>query len=524
MQTNKIPSELLSVPRLEPQAAGLSAVLPVGRAVPIQFVIQDGREGIFLLGRFIESKVPGGVRDGERRRAEVVENQEALILKLLTLEDSEGEVSSKSSEPSPKTVIGTLSKVFSREEREILRKFEVSLAQVDQLTLPEAFEAKLKSDFERVGIFSDKPPSSVDVERLIERLMRGLAGRSEGDWSATPDEGGVENTAGNSPVVKLVRAFVRKLEEVSRDHLTASEVEDGAVNKASEDAEFQKDLPIKLGAKDAASLQRELIRGELGALIAKGTAVEKYLGANGALDLTRISGESGVEAKVLLLLGNLREQLAELGEEQGVFQTAVERLFKSLMGRVKGEASAPRAESIRAAVKQFIEEVSEACRVAGQVDGVEIDGVGRELERVARGAELVSDMSRCAQALGDSGFLVVPVLVGGVFSRWEIMKKIDDEGTEGAGAKVKGGEYRIYVELPRLGPVEVGVRVRGGGVGIRFVGREAEAVEKVRGESELLAKRLKEIGFDASVVARIGTPCRVVPSWYRHLTRTSFRC
>jgi hypothetical protein len=526
--TNKIPQELLTVPRLEPQAGLLPSVLPIGRAVPIQFVIRDGREGIFLLGSFVESKLPREARDGERRRAEVLANQESLVLKLLSIDSPEdlSGVDQAGAEPYSNTVPSTLSKILSRAERETLKRFESSLGADFGVEILSSQE-ELGQLFARVGIVEEEAPRSSEVQKVLERLIKG--GGLEQSKVVEVDDGVSEPLQlmrSRIEITKVLAPVVQRLEQLIKSETALSLPFGGAA--ADDKGDFVPDeLPSQIETRVAASASglggaehaRRVISSGYGKF-SMNSQVGEVLG-------TRV--DSGIEEAVVQLIAGLQERIGVVGEsaQVGVVQNAVDKLMRSLMGRGRAPAAQEGREVVRGAVRKFLEELGSNNLGGVGGDGAELAVVKRGLEQVVKGAELVSDVSRYAQALGDSGYLVVPVLIGGAFSRWEIVRRVAEDGKGRGAGRRRGAEYRIFVELPKLGPLEVCVWTGAAGaksVRVRFTGQNAEGMDRVKKEAEHLTKRLSEVGYESEISSRVGVARRSPPSWYRSLTRTSLRC
>lgn len=514
-------------------------VLAVGATVQVQLVVREGREGVVLFGAFLEATLPPESSDGEKRSAKIGVGPSGLILQLLNdgAESEDAAIWKNGAEGGVAHDFGELiSEVLSRSERQEVHDLQVDLGrQVEFPRLDKGEQDSIETILGKVGVVLREQKLQVDeVKELLTRLFRGANDGSQvvGNAAAVEGRAIVEDQIVANREFRLLTGEILRHNEV---FLRQLELVDGVRNDGGG---ALKDL-LQPGSRGDRVI--EIVWNLAGIMNGRETDVAREplrdVGwtNGGAVELkelirriSKMEDGGGIAGRLIALVS---EGLLLLRDEEGVVETKLKEVFKrflkvffGLQGQVKNEEAI--RKEVKAAALVMYRRLGGNDTETGRAGRAGSQNLRQMLEKVAERAELVGVVSRVAESVGESGFVVVPTMVNGVLRHWEIERgRVEQD--EGGGAAVRGGrEIRVYVDLPRLGPVEAVVRVGEAGrrVLLNFVVAEERTGSALEENADLLMRRLRERGVGAEMGVRLGSPRRPLPHWYRSLTHTSFRC
>ena len=475
------------------------ALLPVGQVLSVMSG-QDsatGQTGIFVRGAFIPATLPEGTLPGQELRVRVMPSTDALILKLLT-DDVQL--------PKPSTTV-------EQQLRALLtpRAFE-ALADANRSTqhalpkdlLPSLTKAVKNSEEVRQLLAQLINRPNVATEDALRSPKRLVALLETLVTPTAPKQQSTSITPTAQPPFAERAALIRLLAAV-QESLTAFVGPEGQAhtNPTPPDstpllvAAFAyantlgttKDLIERLQAKPVWRKPLELLEDTLSSLPNSGSEDT----ADPELKMLRDLAQS-----ILRDLATLRQSHPDEATTRATLKAAHSRLQAQLR--------------------------PEAVRLAQQAD--QLNSVAQEAERALAGQEALNQANPLLHLLGEPAAIFIPVLLPGLFTKWEVLvhppaidsKEGENDGHGGAGKALRRVE--ISITLPHLGAVHADIAYNADEILYHLQVATAEAKDLADRELSRLSSRLEELGAKkVQGVVSIMKPTQRTTSWIHELPR-----
>ncbi len=131
--------------------------------------------------------------------------------------------------------------------------------------------------------------------------------------------------------------------------------------------------------------------------------------------------------------------------------------------------------------------------------------------------EILHKLTPLLNCMGEPALLLVPCLLEGLLTRWELAIDPDESSTS---ETLPFHHLRLFLPFPHLGPLQAEIAYRGTELYLKLIVKEERAAQSISAEIIFLEKNLKEIGFHSPHISlTTGEPAMVAPQWYRDMTR-----
>ncbi len=554
-----LPQVDISQVRIAPSSNldSVRAALPVDAVLTVQ-IRQDpatGQRGIMVGGSFVPAAIPEPYKPGETLQVRVVGGSDAIILKILPTTPELSQF------PAAAQLAADLRELFDENALLLIRSAlrlprdaghgapSTSAGNLPQ-TRP-SNDGTSSGQLPRPGQTQGATRGQGDVAEILQRA---IAHQPIVDSVALqqPTELAQKLAALTSlrPAMQSLseaKTILRELaqQELPRSfHTTLSALHDTVTEliDSGETLSFEGAPPVPEGktptstAKPSASLStREQIHAYL--------AIANYLTDIGASheDLLKAvqSPEQRSNPLVLLLLG-MKSISTKTPDTYGSTEKTVFELLRGFAHELESlrDAKAP-DKAIRDLLKRIHTDVkgilSRESHSADRPNSphTALEAV-RSLETLLRAQETLSQANGIFNSFGEPSFMVVPTLINGVASRWEITlphhnEKPDrtDEDGKGSGGRTDGFEQiELNFSLPAFGEIGLRIAHRKGEVLAQATFSNKEAQAFIDAKLPTLTKRLAELGYEkSSLTTRLDEflkhRARRSPEWVTELTARS---
>lgn len=478
----------------------IRALLPAGQII----VVTSGRDGatgesgIFFRGAFIPAVLPEGTLPGQELRVRVVPSEEALVLKLLaddvqlpkpstTVEqqlramltpdayDALVEGGRVTQQTFPKDLLSTLEKAIIRNDE--LRQLVTTITRQPAVATEEVFRApqKLANVLEQLEkprdtntpspVISPAPPFTERAAqiRLLAAVRDAIATMlTPADATEIPAEAPLPP----SPAPLLIAAFAY------------------ANTRGS-----TKELIERLQAKPMWQKPLELLEDTLSSLpmLAPEESPDPELRALRELMRSVVSD-----------LATLRQSHATDGTVQSTLKSAHARLHSQI--------------------------TPDRLRLAQQ--SAEFEVIARETDRALSAQESLNHANSLLHALGEPAAVFIPVLLPGLFAKWEVLvhppstPASDDDASSAAHPTKALRRIEISLTLPRLGAVHADIAYNQTEILYHLQVETPEVQALAERELGTLSARLGELGpTNVQGVVSLRRKAEQGPSWIRELPR-----
>lgn len=503
------------------QVSGVKKALEVGRKleVTVRQNPQSGKPEILLLGNNVPATLPDNVKPGDNLTLQVVQNTDAIVLKIISAQEP------LDAAPESRSLESLLKSLLPKKSIDDLKLAALPLNQEigDQIINPELLNKLIAG-------------KDGEVAKMLKDLLNVLQ-------SLTKGRALIDNQTVASP--KILQEAMQKLVEGSLlqqlDEATTS-VED-LLQKTTQPA------VARLGSLPQLVEQRiKEILADKNPLIfaAEETPPEdnvtkqiKYLLSVAQLNNTPTQADSVLSRSGLKQspLQSLFFAILNIKPPPQEAQTENERAFFDLLKSLATELQS--LHGSKAGDKEIRDTLARALKTlqtqfkdlsTPSADKLLSEGLRalKSLEQLANGQEVLNQINPLIQALGEPALVLVPSLMQGLLTRWEISvppRRVQEEG-DGAGGKRSNSEgyerVQLSLPLPALGMVGVDLAHRDGEVLLNLTFSNDELTEFVTARLPRLEAALSNLGFDKiKLSAQSGEIKEAIPAWYRELVRPS---
>lgn len=507
----------------------ISALLAVGKELEVE-VRQNkltGEGGIFLKGQFLPAKLPEGSQPGDKLSVRVVKNTDALILQILP-----------QASPSPAKLASTIT--IDNLIRGVLSDNQLAtLRQLPRLLSPEAQPAfplpgPLPGQAQPAAdeLFSEPPSAVADT---LAKIVRSRLFVAEGELAAPK---GLPETLARFSTDKVLAGVAeakRSLERLSGDG--RAELRLGVLSAIDEQLS---ELLQALGpgpAGDPFAGQAARVPGEsLASSLKLALAVSRYAQEAGNLRIVdRLARDLGGAVAKNSPLSFLFEALLNLqssrlpteSQADRDLATLVKELITDLAQHRDGKAEVDLKDTLSKHKNQIRDKFGDTgARLRDEQSVRAAAQAMKGLEGLAEAQDILNRVNPVVQALGEPALVLIPALVQGFLSRWEIVvpphvpEEEDLEGEGEGGSRESFQRLAMVVNLPALGDIRVDLAHRSKELLLNLTLGSSEGAAFVASQLPKLEGRLRELGFErASLAAVKGEVSEVRPGWYRDLVK-----
>jgi hypothetical protein len=462
-----------------------------------------------IQGQFVQAQLPKGARAGDSIKVRVEANEDALILKLLG--DNMAE----------KTAPGIEARLRSGLTGAMSSLLGVLLSEDKQLDIKKAADAFRESAAQSRG-GGVRAEQKSEIPTALKLLFEKLRGDG-----ATLDEAAFTDS---SKVATTLAAFAE------RSLLNSAKEARRSVELLAREAQAK---PLERFLQALTKQISEMLNaeGDLGfdepAMAANEGAVKPQVGMSLALSHYALStGQPQALSRVTEQLaqnsgkGNPLLVLLKVAFDSPVLQfqapegsanlaAAVDAFVKEIAAlRNEGASDKVVRAALQKGLKNLNEALTGATKLSKNSQGIDQETIStaKTLERVLAGQDALNQVNSVLRSFGEPSLLMVPLVLQGLCIPLEVLihpPGISPDEHKKSKGKFQGGYQRIElrVSLPTLGGVAVEIALRKEEALVTFALEYEELFQFVAGKTELLASRLREVGFkEAAVSARQGSP------------------
>lgn len=547
----------------------LLKLLPPGAVLQVKAATnEDGQRGIVYQGHFIPVAVPPEIADGQVLVIRVAGSQEALLLQLLEVRPLDKLLDSVLKLPGS-DVRRVLPDAIEQTLRELLR--ETSKAtKAENLQLPlqldpvPAGQTNLRAERSRPivdrnnVVQSGVPPAapletssfaaaapvmpeqtsqqrSTEKAGAVERILQALIGQK---IVATVKELGSSEDLQRFLAVNalsILSARTQEATEALQDLVKLlggsaapqqDRIKSALVESLRTLLSYQTELSFSEQAKSApAPFAHKLYLEAVAAVLAPSLGIKELEHLRQAvLPETRAN-------PLLFLLTTLtsfsffpqRQSTAgPESQELGLIQTLISELE-----RLRDSKAGDR--EIRQGLQRMLAQVEKEPSGGSQLSSAAKETAARpglqSLQGMLESRESLSQLNPIMQSAGQPVLMIIPALIQGILSRWEMVftprpQPADGEGGEKKNESEQFERVSLSIPLPSLGNVQIELARRSGEILVHFTLAKPEMTEFVRRRLPELSLMLQSAGYrKAQLHAETGLPGHVSAWWESELVK-----
>ncbi len=519
--------------------ADLGKVLSAGSVINVQIAYDPANPqtlGLFYNGQFFPAVVPENISAGSRLQVTVLDNADAVILKILGAVDPKAEES--------KSLTQTLYKNYPA----LMKDLSLLLREDSPKELKSIF-APLKEELLKLGVLPKPPSDQVALETTadtiedtnqllatipaipspispvtseksvaaqVDKIIAKLLGKGvviEEQALEQPDKTyqALINASTNS-VLKNVNEAKEALQKIAGPNLTPKELyvlktieqEIKAILKEIPPSEGRAPSP-KAEAVGAPALQNEALTLKLPAEVERQLTVLFEVLKNLKLP-KRLATElpaNTLKENFQQFSFDLRNELAEILSRKSpeLGREALSKALKNLKEIFGLDRYTPEET-------KYIQNSMQALS---------------SLESLSQAQETLNQLNPIMDAMGEPILILFPMLTSGLLSKLKLSAehpKVDPDGEQNGGEK-RGEMNRIdfALNLPSIGQVQVNLAHSKVEVYATIVFEREDVAAVAKTELEKLSSRLESLGFKSiNLNVKSGETTEITPSWVRELS------
>lgn len=513
----------------------LGKLLAVGNVATVQVAYDPSDQsklGILFNGKFFPALVPENVSAGTKLSVTVLENVDAVVLKILNqIQSSPQKPTARSTAALEKlypNLMQDLNLLFSEEPpkelnfvlaplREEIQKF-VAKALADQHSPDSAKNIVVKST-----VIDSLPlpptPAEKSVSSELEKILEKVFARGAVLNSATLGE--PEKTfealldSAKSSLFKNVNEAKEALQKLSGKSLPAEQVQ---LLKTIE-IELKKVLD-QIPAPPVSVPQPQTVQVKSGETGVETTPITTHT-------LPELPPE--LERTISVLLEALKKIKIKTSKEEPIATGELQKLLFQLTTELEAAEVKKAPEAMREVINKTLRAMKEKFGIEKFTpeESKEIQTSMRALnglESLLSAQDTLNQLNPVMDAIGEPILILFPMLTAGMLSKMKLSAehpKVDPEEQKKNQGR-SGNDLtrlRFSLELPSIGPVEINLAYGKGELFASFTFEDNEIANFAKAELPKLSSRFNALGFPSvTLMASSGRLKDVTPNWVRDLT------